>query len=94
MTMSEEVWHLVIKRSGLSDRVFHKSLHVSPQSARNKAERVLTYDVPTLDEWYERSDGIDGDIVRVGYVLDRDEINSWPIRIEADKQKIRDDSNE
>lgn len=91
MTMSEEVWSLTIEKSGLNDRVLHESLHVSPFSARNKASRVLTYDVPRLDEWYERPESKDRNTSYTGYVLKRDEIDTWPIRIEADRVKIHND---
>lgn len=87
--MNDEVWHLVIEYSGAADREHHRSLHVSPQSARNKAEKVLTYDVPEIDEWYVRPNSEEMETQYVGYVLDRDEIDSWPVRIEATKEEIR-----
>jgi len=86
--MCDEVWSLKIEYSGAPDRVLHESLHETPRSAREKAERVLRYDVPAFDEWYVRPNSDDYETQYVGYVLDRDEIDSWPIRIEAHRTEI------
>jgi hypothetical protein len=89
--MTGDVWLLVIERTGLGDKEYHRSIHVNPLSARNKADKVLTYDVPDLSEWYERPTGGSTTTERTGYVLDRDEIDSWPIRIEATREEVRHD---
>jgi len=89
--MSSFVWHLVIEYSGSYDRELHRSLHANPQSVRNKADERLKKDVPELDEWYERPNTDKMETTMVGYVLDRDEIDSWPIRIEATKEKIHNE---
>lgn len=85
------VWHLVIENTGASDRELHNSLHVGPKSARNKAEEVLNYDVPELDEWYTRPTPQGKGFWRIGYVLDRDEIDAWPIRIEVERREIHNE---
>jgi len=89
--MSKEVWNLVIEYSGSPDRQLHRSLHQNPQSACNKADNVLNYEVPQMDEWYVRPPGEQSKTQYVGYVLDRDEIDSWPIRIEAHREKVHDE---
>lgn len=91
MTETIEVWHLVIEDCGVGgSREYHRSLHMNPQSARNKADTFLNYDVPELDEWYERPASNAMETQYVGYILD--EIDHWPIRIEANREQIRDDT--
>jgi hypothetical protein len=86
--MTGDVWRLVIERTGLGDKEYHRSIHVNPLSTRNKADAVLRYDVPDLSEWYERPADDSMATSRTGYVLDRDEIGSWPIRIEATREEV------
>lgn len=82
--MSERVvWKLVIQKSGLSDRVLHESLHENVNSAVAKSKSVLTYDVPDRGEWYDNSLWCE-----LGYVLDRDEIDTWPVRIEVMREDV------
>ncbi len=83
-----DVWVLVIEYSGSRDKKIHRSIHVSPHSARNVADMRLGYDVPEFEEWYERPATDKYETSRFGYVLDRDEIDSWPIRIEATKESV------
>lgn len=91
----EYVWHLVIEDCGVGgDREYHRSLHVSRESARNKAERILDYDVPALDKWYVRPPSNSDDTQYIGYVLERDEIDRWPIRIQANKEPVLDDGGD
>lgn len=82
---------LVIERTGVGNKEYHRSIHANPESARNKAEQVLTYDVPDLSEWYGRPVDDSMETRQMGYVLDRDEIGSWPIRIEATREEVRND---
>ena len=84
--MSERVvWKLLIEKTGASDKVLHESLHKNVDSAVLKSKSVLVYDVPDREEWYERG-------TRTGYVLDRDEIDRWPIRITVKREEILDET--
>jgi len=91
MSESEQrhVWHLVIEKSGSNDRLLHTSHHETPLSTCLKAKRVLNYDVPDFSEWYKKPRPDDAETTLVGYVLDRDEIDVWPIRIEATKEEVK-----
>jgi len=86
------VWELVIENTGASDRVLHTSLHSNIKSGIIKAKNVLTYTVPDRKEWYIRHYPNEEVISRLGYVLDRDEINTWPIRIEITRTDVLDES--
>jgi len=75
--MTETIFKLKIENSGAADRILHESFHVSMRSGYIKAQYVLKYDFPELDKWYDLKIDNEGK----GYVLSRDEINGWPIRI-------------
>ena len=80
--MRETIFKLKIEHTGTSGKVLHESMHKTIQSGQKKAQSVLQYDVPGLNEWYEINES------GKGYVLDRDEINAWPIRIEIEEEKV------
>lgn len=86
------VWELLIENTGAADRVLHTSLHSNIKSGITKATNVLTYTVPDREEWYTRQYPNEGTISRIGYVLDRDEINTWPIRIEITRTDVLDET--